>query len=80
MKFEEALEEACYLINQYSTDVEGRYIKKRKHKKEEPLISKAKKIKKVKKYKRRFVKKRCVMRILIADDFQSNIELVSDYT
>ena len=56
MKFEEALEEAFYLINQYSTDIEGRYIKKRKHKKEEPLISKAKKIKKVKKYRRRFVK------------------------
>lgn len=56
MKFKDVLEEAFYLINQYSTDIEGRIIKKRKSKKEEPSISKAKKIKKVKKYRRRYVK------------------------
>lgn len=56
MKFDKALNETFYLINQYSTDIEGRYIKKRKYKKEMPLISKARKIKKVKKYKKRFVK------------------------
>jgi len=49
MKFDKALDEAFYLINRYSTDIEGKYIKKRRYKKEMPLISKVKKIKKTKK-------------------------------
>jgi hypothetical protein len=56
MKFEEALEEAFYLINQYNTDIEGKYIKRKKKPKEDS-ISKAKHVKKVKKYRKKFVKR-----------------------